>query len=933
MKRLTLLAATACVAAFSAPAWAQMPDIDVPYTEFTLDNGLRVVVQEDHKAPIVAVSIWYHVGSKNEPTGKTGFAHLFEHLMFNGSENYNDEYFKPFEAVGATGMNGTTWLDRTNYFETVPTPAVDMALWMESDRMGHLVGAIDQAKLDEQRGVVQNEKRQGDNRPYGMAEYQLQYGTFPEGHPYHHTTIGSMADLDAASLDDVKGWFKKYYGAANAVLVLAGDIDPKTAKAKAEKYFGDIAAGANLPHMKQWVPVKEENVAETMTDEVPQARVYRTWAIPGRTTKDEALLDLAADILGSGKNSRLYKDLVYDKQIATAASAYIERHELSSVFYVEVTAKPGVDPKKITDAIDAVTAEFFAKGPTRDELKRVQTQINASMVRGIEQIGGWSGKAVRLAQGALYADDPGYFMTRLQWQNDADTRAVQYAFREWLGHGYYQLTVNPAGKHKTIAGVDRKKGVPAVGDLPDLKFPTVQTATLENGMKVVLAERHTVPVVDVAIQFDAGYAADQGKKLGTSSFAMEMMDEGAGKYDALQLSAKLEELGADLSTDSTLDTSTVELSALKENLKPSLDLMADVLLQPTYSQEEMDRMRKSWIAKIGREKSQPVQTALRLLPPIMYGKDHAYGVPFTGSGTVKSIESLNRDDLVSFHDTWLRPDNGTLFVVGDTTMDEMLPILNKEFGKWTAPETPKPTKNLAQVAERKQGKVILIDKKDAPQTLILGGELIPSSAAEDYLATETMNDVLGGQFTARVNMNLREDKHWAYGAYTFTRGAKAQRPLFVYAPVQADKTGPSVKELLKEMNDIKGARPATPEEVKKVVDNNSNALPGQFETAHSVLNSLLSSNRYGRPFDYPATLKAQYAALNADTVNAETSKVRPNELVWVLVGDLSKVEPQLADIGFQHVEIWDADGNKLKDVEMKADAANDAMPESNDSAK
>lgn len=702
--------------------------------------------------------------------------------------------------------------------------------------------------------------------------------------------------------------------------MLAGDIDAKTAKEKAEKYFGDIPAGANITHMKQWVPVKDENVTEIMTDEVPQARIYRTWAVPGRTTKDEALLDLAADILGSGKNSRLYKDLVYDKQIATAASAYVERHEIASIFYIEVTAKPGVDPKEITDAIDKVTADFFAKGPTREELKRAQTQINAGMVRGIEQIGGWSGKAVQLAQGAVYADDPGFFKTRLKWQNDADTRAVQYAYREWLGNGYYQLTVNPAGKHKTLAGVDRKKGVPTVGDLPDLKFPTVQTATLENGMKVVLAERHTVPVVDIAMQFDAGYAADQGGKLGNSSFAMAMMDEGAGKYDALQLSAKLEELGADLSTNSTLDTSTIELSALKENLQPSLDLMADVLLRPAYSQEEMDRMRKRWIANIGREKSQPVQTALRLLPPILYGKDHAYGVPFTGSGTVKSIESLNRDDLVSFHNTWLRPDNGTLFVVGDTTMDEMLPILNKEFGKWTAPDAPKPTKNLAQVEQGKPGKVILINKKDAPQTLILGGELIPSSSAKDYLATETMNDVLGGQFTARVNMNLREDKHWAYGAYTFTRGARAQRPLFVYAPVQSDKTGASVAELLKEMNDIKGDRPATAEEVKKVVDNNSNALPGQYETANSVLDSLMSSNRYGRPFDYPATLKAQYAALNADTINAETSKVRPDELVWILVGDIPTIQPQIEKLGFQHIEIWDADGNKLKDVEVKAPA-------------
>ncbi|MDQ7077275.1 MAG: pitrilysin family protein [Robiginitomaculum sp.] len=295
-----IVGAALATSVLTTSALAQAPDINVAYEQFTLPNGLRVVVHEDHKAPIVAVSIWYHVGSKDEPNGKTGFAHLFEHLMFNGSENHPGEFFEPFEQVGATGMNGTTWLDRTNYFETVPTPALDMALWMESDRMGHLLGAIDQDTLDEQRGVVQNEKRQGDNQPYGMAQYRLQYGVFPEGHPYHHSTIGSMADLDAASLDDVKGWFNEYYGAANTVLVLAGDIDAKTAREKVAKYFGDIKAGPPLPHLKSWVPVKAENKHEVIMDQVPQARIYRQWAVPGRSTKDKAMLDLAASILGVG---------------------------------------------------------------------------------------------------------------------------------------------------------------------------------------------------------------------------------------------------------------------------------------------------------------------------------------------------------------------------------------------------------------------------------------------------------------------------------------------------------------------------------------------------------------------------------------------------------------------------------------------------------
>ncbi|MBL1430493.1 MAG: insulinase family protein [Robiginitomaculum sp.] len=497
--------------------------------------------------------------------------------------------------------------------------------------------------------------------------------------------------------------------------------------------------------------------------------------------------------------------------------------------------------------------------------------------------------------------------------NKADSRSVQYAVRQWLAHGYYQLTVKPQGELTTIASsVDRSTGIPQVTGLPDLVFPKVEQATLDNGMRVVLARRSSVPVVEIALQFDAGYGADQGVKLGLSSFAMSMLDEGAGKMDSLQIAENLEMLGATLNTNSGLDTSTIRLSALKANLASSLGIMADVLLRPQFAQDEIKRHKKLWTARIAREKSQPVQIALRLLPPILYGKDHAYGVPFTGTGTIASINSIAQDDLSNFHQTWLRPDNGTLFVVGDTSMDEILPLLNKAFAGWKNPETTKPQKNIAQVDLIETGKVILIEKKDAPQTLILAGELIPSTADENYLALETLNSVLGGQFTARVNMNLREDKSWSYGAYTFTQEAKGQRPFMVYAPVQTDRTGDSLLELIKELNDIKNDRPATAVEIEKVVKNNTNALPGQFETANAVLTSLMSSDNYGRPFDYPTGLKLRYANINEQTVNAQSEQIRPDGLIWILVGDLDKIRPQVEAAGFGPVEIWDADGNKLE---------------------
>ncbi|MCK5574685.1 MAG: insulinase family protein, partial [Sphingomonadales bacterium] len=409
-----LLRATALglAVSFAVPAAAVMAksstadlvaDVQIPYEKFTLQNGLRVIVHEDRKAPIVAVSVWYHVGSKDEKVGKTGFAHLFEHLMFNGSENYNDEYFAPFEQVGATAMNGTTWLDRTNYFQNVPTPALDMALWMESDRMGHMLGAVTQEKLDEQRGVVQNEKRQGDNQPYGKSRYSVQEGLFPQGHPYRWSTIGSMDDLNAASLDDVHSWFKEYYGTANAVVVLAGDINAADAKPLMEKYFGDIPSGPPLKRLKEWIPDRVANTKEIMYDRVPQTRIMRVWAVPSRTSEDLLNLDLASDVLGSGKTSRLYKELVYKRQIATSASAYIMPFEIASIFGVSVTLKAGQSEDEVNAVIDDIMAEFLAKGPSKKELEKVKTSTISGIVRGLEQIGGFSGKATALARGELYA--------------------------------------------------------------------------------------------------------------------------------------------------------------------------------------------------------------------------------------------------------------------------------------------------------------------------------------------------------------------------------------------------------------------------------------------------------------------------------------------------------------------------------------------------
>ena len=421
MQRNVVLGLVLGIALVVVPAAAALLAADPPlpaapeitFETFVLPNGLTVVVHEDHKAPIVAVNVWYHVGSKNEKVGKTGFAHLFEHLMFNGSEHFNNDYFKALEKVGATDLNGTTNEDRTNYFQNVPASALDYALFMESDRMGHLLAAIDQAKLDEQRGVVQNEKRQGDNQPYGKVHYLISENVYPAGHPYSWTVIGSMEDLQAASLDDAREWFKTYYGPNNAVLVIAGDVSTADVKAKVERYFGDIPPGPPIAKHTAWVAKMKGTKRGVLQDRVPQARVYMVWNTPQWGAPESALLDIAADVLAAGKSSRLSKRLVYDDQVATDVFAMQSENEIGGNFVIQATAKPGGDLAAVEKAIHEELARLIKVGPTADELSRVKMQYFASFTRGIERIGGFGGKSDILALSMVYGGDPAFYKTRL----------------------------------------------------------------------------------------------------------------------------------------------------------------------------------------------------------------------------------------------------------------------------------------------------------------------------------------------------------------------------------------------------------------------------------------------------------------------------------------------------------------------------------------
>jgi zinc protease len=916
MRYTALLAASAVI--FSSTAAAQVaggdvvrdprtPVPEIPYKKFTLKNGLTLIVHEDHKAPIAAVNVWYHVGSKNERVGKTGFAHLFEHLMFNGSENYNDDYFKAVEPLGATDLNGTTNEDRTNYFQNVPISALDRILWLESDRMGHLLGAIDTARLNEQRGVVQNEKRQGENEPYGKVWITIAENTFPKGHPYSWSVIGSLEDLGAASLADVKEWFRTYYGPANATLVVAGDVNAEDVRQRVERYFGDIPSGPPTVAHDTWIAKMTGEHRQTMLDRVPQARIYKVWNVPEYGSADQTYLSLVGDILHNGKSSRLYKRLVYKDRIASDAWGFMDDREIASQILLVATAQPGGDLKAVERALDEELRGFIANGPSAEELERVKTQQRAAFIRGIERIGGFGGKSDVLARGQVYRGDPQTYKAIQARIAGATAADLQGAARRWLSDGVYVLEVHPFPEYETVATtVDRKKP-PEVGAPPAAPLDAPERATLANGMKVVLSRRTAVPVVRLSAILDGGYAADDPAKPGVASMTMQMLTEGTTNRTALQIADELAALGLDIAASADLDVVRVSMAALKDKLDVALDVYADVILHPSFPQSDLDRVKQITLANIQQEKVQPFTMGLRVLPLLLYGNDHAYGQPLTGTGTESSVRAMTREDLVAFHRAWFKPNHGTIVAVGDITMPELKAKLERAFAAWRPGDVP--AKRVGNVASRPRRTVFLLDRPGAEQSYILAGQLIAPKMNEDEIPFQLFNDAFCGAFVSRINMNLRENKHWSYGAFSFPIDARGQRMWMVMAPVQTDKTKESLQEVVKELRSAVTNRPLTTSEINDAKDRQIKTLAGRWETGRAVAGALGEIVTYGLPDDYYTTYGARVRAATDAQVNAAARKFALSDrYVWVVIGDRAKIESGIKELNFGDIMLLDADG-------------------------
>ncbi|MEQ5787347.1 insulinase family protein [Erythrobacter sp. NFXS35] len=924
-------AATSAVPQATADLPTLVSQVQIPYEKFELENGLTVLVHEDRKSPVVGVTVYYRIGSKSEPRGRTGFAHLFEHLMFGGSENV-ENFDIPLEAAGSTSTNGSTWYDRTNYVETVPTGALDLALFMESDRMGYLLGAVTQDKLDKQRGVVQNEKRQGDNAPYGLVQYQLAEGLLPAGHPYRHSTIGSMADLDAASLTDVRQWFTDNYGPNNVVLVLAGDIDAKTARPMVERWFGAIPRGPEVVRtVAQPVTLAAEK-RDTITDQVPVIRIMKNWTGPAITDPDAVPLAAGLTVLGGLASSRLDNALVRGDELAVSVSASAQQHEQLSYLQAQMDVKPGVDPAVAEAKFNAIIAEFVARGPTPDELTRAATQIVSGQIGALEEVGGFGGKGATLAEGLLYTGDAAHYKKELDKVARLTPAQVQAAMQRWLGRPAYTLTIQPG--ERTLDGAamggwgdeatgeaitpDPKTPIPVTRTAPPrqapdvapvgaLTFPAVETARLSNGIEVSLARRTSIPKVSMAITFDAGSAADGPARAGTQSLMMGLLDEGTLTLTAEQIAIAQERLGASIGTGTGTDTSSVQMTALTANLIPSFALVADIVRNPAFKPEDVARAKSQQLAGIAQERANPFGLAQRAIGPILYGPDHPYG-NVGARGLPEVVSSLDAAALRAEHGRWLRPDNARITVVGDILMPELVASLEKTFGDWQAPAGAKPQKNVDAAVPAARPRVVVIDRPNSPQSVLLLGRVLPVRGTQGGLeALDLANEVIGDGFLSRLNMDLREEKGWTYGIRSGLTGGVGPRAFTVFSPVQSDRTADSIKAILENLSAFPASKGIDQTELQRVTEGNVRGLPNRFQTNGQVLSAILGNQLLGRPGDYQTRLPDIYRGIDAARIDAAAREyLGSDNLVIVVVGDRMQIDEQIATLGMP-VEYLEAD--------------------------
>jgi zinc protease len=925
---VVLAGITSCVGKKSDTQSTAVDIPRIPFEKYTLPNGLDVILSRDTRVPMVAVNLWYHVGPANEEPGRTGFAHLFEHMMFQSSKHVPpDSHFKLLEAAGASDINGTTDYDRTNYFETVPTNQLELALWLESDRMGYLLDKVDQAALSNQQDVVRNERRQSvENQPYGLAEEAMVQSLYPKGHPYYGNVIGSHEDIQAVKLDDVQRFFRQYYSPNNASLAIVGDFDPAQAKMLVEKYFSTLKRGPDVPPIKADTPKITSERRKVVKSRVELPRVYMAWVTAPILKPGDADADIASNVLGGGRSSRLYKKLVYEKQIAQTVSAQQYSLILGSIFQIEATARPGHTVEELEKAIDEELNSFRASAADANEIEQARNTIETNIIGGLERLGGFGGIADRLNSYNHYLGTPDYLPKDIERYRAVTGPSLQAFAKEQLSpNSRVVLHVIPgepevaaqvptppapasaqAGGEAINADEPWRNQMPAVGTARPLQLATPASATLSNGLTLILSERRGLPIVAANVVLRTGSDANPLDKPGMANFVSAMLDEGTSKRNALQIADDVSRLGASLSTGSSMDATTISARSLTKNFPALLDILADVTLNPSFPAEEIERQRASRLAALVQQRDNPAQVAAQVTAAALYGTKHPYG--YSEIGTEASVKALTRDDMVAFWKQNFVPNNSALVVAGDISMNELRALAEKAFGSWQRGTPAQPALGAPTTTP---ARVVVVDKPGSPQTQVRVASIGAARSSPDFRPMQVMNIALGGLFSSRINMNLREEHGYTYGASSQFSFRRAPGPFQVASGIRTDVTGPAVTEIFKEVRGMVD-RPLSEEELKKAKDSLSNSLPGAFESSANAVNNFSNVFIYDLGLDYYTRYAEQVNAVTAEqTLGVAKKYLVPSGMVVVAVGDRAKIEPQLKKLNLGDIEVRDTEGRPV----------------------
>lgn len=913
---VALVLATASVSAQNSD---KLPPINVK--EYNLKNGLRVILHQDRSTPIVSVGVWYHVGSKNEVPGRTGFAHLFEHMMFQGSKNYDADYFTPLQEAGAS-INGTTNVDRTWYFETVPSNFLELALMLEADRMGGLLDAMTQEKLDNQRDVVKNERRQRvDNQPYGTAFEKIAEIMYPKGHPYNWTTIGSLEDLQAASMEDVKSFFRQYYVPNNAFLVVSGDFNEKDARAWAEKYFGPIAKGADITRPNPKSPKLDKEIRTTFEDSVPLERRYLVWHSVPAYAPDEAALDMLGFILGSGRTSRLQSNLLYGKELVSQIVANNGTNEIGGTFQIVATARPGKHLDDIEKEVNAEIDRIKKEPPTAEEMTRALNSIESRTIYGLQTT---LGKAGQLTSYAGYLGKPDYFQTDVDRYRKVTAADVTRVANEYLGSNRLVMTYVPRtgeaprsdraadrGTSVKKSKVDEAKlaaqtaKLPKPGPQPKLTLPPIEKSKLSNGLEIWMVEQKELPIVSMNLVLKTGSVNEPDGRTGVSGLMTQLLDDGTSTRSAVDIANQLQGIGANLNAGSGYDSTNVTMQTLTKNLDQALDIYSDVIQHPTFPAKELEGLRARAIVGLRQQRSNPNAISNNVYAKILYG-DQPYG----RDNTEASLKAITRDDLVNYYASTFRPNNGVLIVVGDFNKASLRSSLEKAFADWKAGDVS--ARAIPPAKPLDKSRIFIVDRPGSAQSVVSIGQVGVDRQNPDYYALNVMNTILGGAFTSRINMNLREDKGYTYGArsgWAFRRGAG---PFSASGDIQTAYTKEAVVEFMKELNDIRGGRPVTQKELEYNKQSLVRRYPAGFETVGAISGQLANLVTYALPDSYFNTYIGKIDAVSLDDVNRVAKQyLDPAKMAIVVVGDRKVIEPGLQELGYE-ITILDADGNTLE---------------------